>query len=109
MQQPFLKFLHRCLTQPFEGTQFGSKGVFLSSVIELYFLLLYLADSLLSLRPALVLFCFQVFFEARLICHRELRLRKAYVDHLETLALQRDVEKEVLQEKLMEQVSGTEP
>jgi hypothetical protein len=47
-----------------------------------------------------------VFFEAT-YC-RELRLRKAYVDHLETLALQRDVEKEVLQEKLMEQVSGTE-
>lgn len=41
-------------------------------------------------------------------CQRELRLRKAYVDHLETLALQRDVEKEVLQEKLLEQVSGTE-
>jgi hypothetical protein len=37
---------------------------------------------------------------------RELKLRTAYVEHLETLALQRDVEKEVLQEKLLEQVSG---
>ena len=37
---------------------------------------------------------------------RELRLRKAYIEHLESLADMRDAEKEILQEKLLDQVTG---
>mmetsp|Transcript_33855 Transcript_33855/g.80643 ORF Transcript_33855/g.80643 Transcript_33855/m.80643 type:complete len:216 (-) Transcript_33855:82-729(-) len=37
---------------------------------------------------------------------RELRLRKAYVEHLENLTVKRDDEKEALQEKILQQVTG---
>mmetsp|Transcript_5461 Transcript_5461/g.8687 ORF Transcript_5461/g.8687 Transcript_5461/m.8687 type:complete len:211 (-) Transcript_5461:216-848(-) len=37
---------------------------------------------------------------------RELRLRKGYVEHLENLTLKKDDEKEALQAKLLEQVTG---
>eukprot|EP00802_Teleaulax_amphioxeia_P023845 Tamp_24478.p2 GENE.Tamp_24478~~Tamp_24478.p2 ORF type:complete len:204 (+),score=58.90 Tamp_24478:291-902(+) len=37
---------------------------------------------------------------------RELRIRQAYVQHLEKLALQKDEEKEALATKMMHQVSG---
>mmetsp|Transcript_995 Transcript_995/g.1905 ORF Transcript_995/g.1905 Transcript_995/m.1905 type:complete len:219 (+) Transcript_995:35-691(+) len=37
---------------------------------------------------------------------RELRLRKAYVEHLENLTLKKDDEKEALQEKILQQVTG---
>mmetsp|Transcript_9656 Transcript_9656/g.19464 ORF Transcript_9656/g.19464 Transcript_9656/m.19464 type:complete len:216 (+) Transcript_9656:95-742(+) len=37
---------------------------------------------------------------------RELRLRKAYVEHLENLTVKKDDEKEALQERILQQVTG---
>ena len=37
---------------------------------------------------------------------RELRIRQAYVQHLESLTMQKDVEKEALQKRVLEQVAG---
>lgn len=41
-----------------------------------------------------------------LMC-RELKMRKAYVEHLENLTLKKDDEKEELQARVLQQVTGT--
>ena len=41
-----------------------------------------------------------------MVACRELRIRQAYVEHLENLTLEKDDEKEALQRRVMQQVTG---